>query len=380
MLVPNNKQQTKMFQTAGAARFAYNWALNYEQLNYEIGNDFLSNYDLRKIFTKLKQTPKFEWLNNYSNDVTKQAIKDACDAYVKFFNHQSKYPRFKSKKKTKPSFFVDNMKIEFTDTHVKLEKIADGRTKNRAKANWIRLAEQHRIPANCKYTDPRVTYDGLHWWISVGIESSDFTEQPSNPGIGIDVGIKDLAICSDNHTYGNINKTAKVKQLNKKIRRLQRKISRKYLNNKKGKCYCKTCNITKGEKELLRFNHRLTNIRHNYLHQTTSEIIGRKPMFIVLEDLNVKGMMKNRHLAKAIQSQCLYEFYRQIKYKCEWNNIQFIEANRYFPSSKLCYCCGNIKTDLKLSDRIYHCECGNVIDRDYQAALNLAEYGRKFIV
>jgi len=160
---------------------------------------------------------------------------------------------------------------------------------------------------------------------------------------------------------------------------LQRKVSRKYLKNKKGKEYLKTSNIVKSEKELLKLNHKLTNIRHNYLHQTTREIINRKPRFIVLEDLNVKGMMKNKHLAKAVQEQCFYEFYRQIQYKCNWNNIQFITADRYFPSSKLCSVCGNIKSDLKLSDRVYHCDCGNVIDRDYQAALNLAEYGKKLI-
>ena len=161
---------------------------------------------------------------------------------------------------------------------------------------------------------------------------------------------------------------------------MQRRVSKKYLKNKKGGSYCKTSNIIKSEKQLLKLNHRLTNIRHDYLNQVTSEIINRKQKYIVLEDLNVRGMMKNRHLAKAVQEQCFYEFYRQIQYKCDWNNIQFITADRYFPSSKLCSCCGNIKKDLKLSDRIYRCsECGNEIDRDYQASLNLAEYGRKLI-
>ena len=161
---------------------------------------------------------------------------------------------------------------------------------------------------------------------------------------------------------------------------MQRKVSRKYLKNKKGASYCKTRNIIKCEKEILKLNHRLTNIRHNYLNQVTSEIIKREPKFIVLEDLNVKGMMKNRHLAKAVQEQCFYEFYRQIQYKSLWNNINFITADRFFPSSKLCSVCGNIKKDLKLSDRTYICECGNKIDRDYQASLNLAEYGNKLII
>lgn len=145
--------------------------------------------------------------------------------------------------------------------------------------------------------------------------------------------------------------------------------------NKKGVNYCKTSNIIKSEKKLLKLNHRLTNIRQNYLHQTTFEIVKRKPSFICMEDLNVKGMMKNRHLSKAIQQQCLGEFRRQIEYKAMWNNIPIIIADRFYPSSKLCSCCGNIKKDLKLSDRIYKCDCGNVIDRDYQASLNLKRYG-----
>lgn len=193
------------------------------------------------------------------------------------------------------------------------------------------------------------------------------------------MGIKDLAICSDNYKYQNINKSQKIKQLEKKKRRLQRSISRKYLKNKKGESYCKTSNIIKSEKKLLKVNHKLTNIRQNYLHQVTSEIIKREPSFICLEDLNVKGMMKNKHLSKAIQQQGFYEFRRQIEYKSRWNNITVIVADRFFPSSKLCTCCGKIKKDLKLSDRIYKCECGNVIDRDYQASLNLKKYGENVL-
>ena len=147
--------------------------------------------------------------------------------------------------------------------------------------------------------------------------------------------------------------------------------------NKEGRSYKKTCNIIKSEKQLLKLNHKLTNIRHNYLHQTTTEIINRKPMFIVLEDLSVMGMMKNKNLAKAIQQQCFYEFYRQIQYKCLWNNIEFIEADRWYPSSKTCSECGSIKKQLKLSDREYVCEeCGCVIDRDYNASINLMKYGQ----
>ena len=213
----------------------------------------------------------------------------------------------------------------------------------------------------------------------MGVEYEYSTVIPSNEGIGIDLGIKDLAICSDGNKYRNINKTQKVKKLEKQKRRLQRSISRSYEKNKKGESYCKTKNVIKKEKLLLKLNHRLTNIRQNYLHQITSEIVKRKPSFICIENLNVSGMMKNRHLSKAVQQQGLYEFRRQIEYKSVWNNIQAVIADRFFPSSKLCSCCGTIKTDLKLSDRIYRCECGNVIDRDFQAALNLKKYGENII-
>ncbi len=227
--------------------------------------------------------------------------------------------------------------------------------------------------------NPRFTYDGLYWYVSVGIEVNDDTTLPSNEGIGIDLGIKDLAICSDNNTYKNINKTQTVKNLEKRKRRLQRSVSRRYEKNKKGASYCKTSNIIKREKELLKVIKRLTNIRQNYLHQTTSEIVKTKPSYICMEDLNVSEMMKNKHLSKAVQQQDFYEFRRQIEYKSAWNNIPVVIADRLFPSSKLCSCCGSIKKDLKLSDRIYKCECGNIIDRDYQAALNLKMYGENVL-
>ena len=378
MLIPNNKQKSKLFQSAGVARFAYNWALGREQENYKNGGTFLSDYDLRKEFTKLKSTEEYRWLNDYSNNITKQAIKDACLAYKRFFKGQSAFPKFKSRRKSKPSFYMDTDKIQFTDKTVKLEKITSSRKKNKQKLNWIRLVERNRIPTDGKYINPRITFDGINWWISVGIEYDDNTAIPVNDGVGIDLGIKDLAICSDiDKPYKNINKTQKIRKLKKKKRRLQRKISRKYLMNKKGDSYCKTSNIIKAEKKLLKLNHRLTDIRQNYLHQITTEIINRKPKFIVLEDLNVKDMMKNKHLSQSVAEQCFYEFYRQIEYKSLWNNIKFIIADRFYASSKICSCCGATKRDLKLSDRIYKCDnCNAVIDRDKNASINLYNYGK----
>ena len=378
-LNPNNKQLTKLFQYAGCARFAYNWAIAREQENYKQGNKFLSDSELRREFTQLKKLQEYKWLNEVSNNVAKQAIKDACNTYKRFFKRCCKHPKLKSKKHSTPSFYQDNIVIRFTDTHVKVEGFSMSKKRNKQKLNWIKLCEKGRIPTGCKYVNPRFTYDGLYWYVSVGIEVDDNATPLSDEGIGIDLGIKDLAICSDKNVYQNINKTQKVKKLEKRKRRLQRSISRRYEKNKKGVSYCKTSNIIKREKELLKIVKRLTNIRQNHIHQTTSEIVKRKPSFICIEDLNVSGMMKNRHLSKVIQQQGFYEFRRQIEYKAKLNNVPVIIADRFFPSSKLCSCCGNIKKDLKLSDRIYKCECGNIIDRDFQASLNLKIYGENVL-
>lgn len=373
-LHPNNKQIKKLFQYAGCARFAYNWAISRERENYNRGNKFLSDNELRKEFTRLKNQ-QHSWLKSVSNNVTKQAIKDACNTYKRFFKGQCRYPKFKSTKRSTPSFYQDTCKIQFTDTHVKVEGFSMSQRRNKQQLNWIRLCEKGRIPIDCKYMNPRFTYDGLYWYVSVSVEVPDNPNATTNDGVGIDLGLKDLAICSDGNKYPNVNKTPRVKKLEKRKRRLQRSISRRYESNRKGNSYCKTRNIIKGEHELLKVTKRLTNIRHNHLHQTTSEIIKRKPSFICIEDLNVSGMMKNKHLSKAVQQQGLYEFRRQIEYKSNWNHIPVIIADRYFPSSKLCSCCGTIKNDLKLADRIYRCDCGNTIDRDFQASLNLKKYG-----
>lgn len=380
MLCPNNKQATKMFGTAGASRFAYNWALAIEDENHKAGGKFIQDRDLRKKFTELKNTNEFSWLYDYSNEATKQSIKDACVAFKNFFECRTKHPKFKSKRRSTPSFYVDTAKIQFTETHVKLEGFAKSKKKNHQKANWIRIAEHGRIPINAKYYNPRVKFDGLHWWLTVGVEVVETCEIPKNPGIGIDLGIKDLAICSDGNVYKNINKHKKVKRLERKKRRLQRKVSRKYRINKKGERYCKTRNITKCEHEILIVTRKIVNIRHNHMLQAISEIVNRKPKFIVLEDLNVNGMMKNRHLSKAVQAQCFSEFRSIMEYKCECNNIQLIIADRFFPSSKTCSCCGEIKHDLMLKDRTFVCNsCGFTIDRDLQAAINLRVYGEKII-
>ena len=416
-LLPNNKQKTKLFQFAGAARYAYNWALDKQMDSFREENKIQTDGELRKAFTILRHSEGNEWLQGISNNVTKQAIKDLCIAYKNFFRKQKQpgyikysskkiahynrigksltvydmngHPKFRSKKNGDFRFYQDNVKIQFTETHVKLESLAGSRRKTRQRLNWIRLAERNRIPVRGKYTNPRIAFDGERWWLSVGIQTSRKLKPlrglsfvckkrryARSEGIGIDLGIKDLAVLSDATKVRNINKTRAIRRLKKKRRRLQRQVSRKYQMNKKGDRYCKTSNLIKSEKQLLRINHRLANIRQNHVHQTTTAIIKRKPSFVCLEDLNIRGMMKNRYLSEKIQEQNLYEFRRQIEYKAHWSKIPVVIADRWYPSSKTCVICGHVKKDLNLSERMYVCPvCGNVIDRDFQAALNLKRYG-----
>ena len=373
-LEPNNKQAQKLRQFAGAARYAYNWTLAKEKEAYELGNGFIGDNELRKLFTKHKEN--VDWLYDISNNVTKQAIKDAIIAFSNFFNGKANPPRFKTKKKSRLSFYQDVAKFKATETHIRVEKIADSKRHNKQKLNWIKVSEKSRIPTNASYLNPRVTYDGIHWYVSVGVEIDNKPAKPTNPGIGIDLGIKDLAVCSDGHTYSNINKTDRVKRLEKQKHRKQRQISRKYEKNKDGNKYVKTKNIVKAELKLLKLNHKLTNIRNDYIHKVTTDIVKREPSFIVLEDLNVKGMLKNKHLSKSVQQQNFYKFREILTYKAENAGIKLIIADRFYPSSKLCSNCGAIKHDLELKDRVFKCnECGLKIDRDYNASLNLCRLG-----
>jgi putative transposase len=364
-LEPNNKQVSKLFQCSGTARFIYNWTLAKEEENYKNGGKFISDNELRKEITILKKTGEFKWLNGVSNNVAKQAVKDGCEAYKKFFKHLADKPKFKSRRKSKPSFYHDNIKIKFTETHVQLEKLGK-----------VELSEYGRIPMNVKYNNPRVSFDGVHWYISVGVEFQQELVELTGESIGIDVGIKDLAICSNREKpYKNINKTKKVKKLEKKLRRLQRKVSNKYQLNKRGGSYVKTSNIIKLERSIIKLHKNLDNIRTDYRHKITTEIVKTKPSRIVMETLNVKGMMKNRHLSKAIAKQGFFEFKTMIQYKAEKYGIEFVEADKWYPSSKTCSECGHVKPKLSLSERTFICEeCGAVIDRDKNASINLSRY------
>ena len=354
-----------MFQSAGTARWAFNWVLAKQEANYKAGNKFIQDGILRRELTQLKKTEEYRWLFSSSNDVAKQSIKDACNAYKSFFKKQAKFPKFKSRKKSKPSFYNDSVKLKVTNTQVLLTKIGK-----------VKLSEKSRIPyGDVTYYNPRVTFDGLHWYLSVGVETTVFQQEATGESLGIDLGLKDLAIVSNGKVYGNINKTPKVKKLKKKLRRMQRQVSRKYEMNKDGDKFVKTKNISKLETKIKKQHIKLTNIRNDHRQQVTTEIVKTKPSRIVVEDLNVKGMLKNRHLAKAITEQSFYAFTETLRYKCESQGIEFVKADRWFPSSKTCSYCGNIKKDLKLKDRIYNCDCcGKSIDRDLNASINLARY------
>lgn len=360
-LKPTKSQEILFRKCAGIHRFIYNWTLNRQNSNYQKEQPFISDSELRKDITQLKKTDAFIWLNEVSNDIPKQAVKDACQAYKRFFKRQSQYPKFKSKKKSKPSFYNDTVKIKVSDKQVRLSKIG-----------WVKTSEQ--LPMDIKYYNPRITFDGKYWYLSVGYEIKIKPPKLKDKSLGIDLGIKSLAVCSDGSVFKNINKNHHVKKKEKRLRRLQRKVSRKYQMNKKGGTFAKTCNIIKIEKEIRLLQRTLSNIRQNHLHQTTTSIVKTKPRRIVIEDLNVKGMMKNKHLSKATQKQGFYEFRRQLAYKCEWSGIELVIVDRFYPSSKMCSNCGNIKKDLKLSDRTYHCKCGCKMDRDLNASINLSKY------
>lgn len=363
-LYPTKQQEILMWKSVGTMRFIYNWTLDKQNKNYEQGGRFISSYDLQKELTKFKKEDDYIWLKEMSCHMLKKSVDDACDAYKNFFKGLSRYPKFKSRKRSKPSFYVRYDRLNPTETTVNFEKI--GRIK----------IKPNQIPLGIKYSNPRCSHDGKYWYLSVGIECNENqVELNQDLSIGVDLGVKDLAVLSTGKVYKNINKSKEMRRLYKKLKRLQRQVSRKYEMNKDGKKFVKTKNIIKLEKQIKLVHRRIANIRQNYQHYLTSDIIKQLPRKVVIEDLNVKGMMKNRHLSKAVSQQGLYEIRRQLEYKCRWLGIELVIADRWYPSSKTCSKCSNVKYNLKLSDRTYICEkCDLVIDRDYNASINLANY------
>lgn len=365
-LFPTTEQETLMYKSCGVARFAYNWGLAKWEEEYKQGLK-PSKISLKKEFNNtIKRDEKYNWLYEVSSQITAQAFEDLNTAYKNFFKGLSKYPKFKTKKKAKQSFYVRHDRMNIKDGKFNIEKI--GRVKYKT---------NYDIPLLSKYNNPRCHYDGKYWYLTFGFEQSEKqTVLNKDLSIGIDLGVKDLAVVSAlDKPVKNINKSKKIRKLKKKLKRLQRQVSRKYEANRNGTTYVKTKNIIKLEKTIKLIHRRLVNIRNNHIHQTTSSITKLNPYRVVMEDLNVSGIMKNKHLAEKIAEQKFYEFLRQMKYKCEFNGIEFIQADRFYPSSKLCSCCGNKKENLKLKDRVYVCDkCGFTMDRDKNASINLGRY------
>lgn len=371
-LYPTKEQEKLMWQSVGVNRFAYNWGLARSESYYNEHKKSLSNNDLRKEFTKLRKTDEYPWLKDVSSEIPQQALKDLGDAYKKFFKKQGGFPKFKKKGKCENSFYHHNNKLKVNDDYVYLEKIG-----------LVKMSDEGRLPKGnykkdkIKVTNPRIKHNGRYWVLTLGIEVKSEPVELTNVSLGIDVGVKDLAVCSNGQVFKNINKSRTIKKLEKRLRRLQRQVSRKYEMNKQDNKFVKTKNIIKLERQIKLIHLRLSNIRNNHLHQTTNKIVKTKPSRIVIEDLNVSGMMKNRHLSKAIQQQKLYEFRRQLEYKTKKYGIELVLADRWYPSSKTCSSCGAIKSDLKLKDRVFKCDCcGLEIDRDLNASINLSRYNQ----
>ncbi|KOY65379.1 RNA-guided endonuclease InsQ/TnpB family protein [Clostridium sporogenes] len=377
-IFPTEQQKQKISQSIGICRWLYN---SYLAKNKELYRQFkdglidkkqskMSANDFDKyINNEIKTLDEYEWINSCGSKARKKAICNAEAAYSRFFKGLSGFPKFKKKKNQDVKiYFPKNNK---TDWKIERHKI------NIPTLKWVRLKEFGYIPTNSKVVSGTVSRKADRYFVSVVCEIN--WNMPSGQyinGVGIDLGLKDFAICSNDITKKNINKTKTVKKIEKKLKREQRKLSRKYeslkarnKNIEKGKATRQ--NIQKQIVKVQKLHQRLDNIRTDYINKTVNEIVKQKPSYITIEDLAISNMMKNKHLAKAVAQQKFYEFRVKLEHKCKLFGVELRIVDRFYPSSKLCSCCGNIKKDLKLSDRVYRCECGNVVDRDFQASINL---------
>lgn len=370
-LYPTAEQEALMWKHVGSCRFIWNYMLDLQQKRYEQGEKHLSAFDMINLLKPLKREAGFEWLSECSAQSLMEICRDLDKAYSRFFANVSGFPKFKSRKRSKPSFPIREQRFYFKDDHLlNIEKIGK-----------VRYKTDQTFPIGkgvAKFANARVSNKNGKWMLTFGMECESQAPVLTDTPMGIDLGVKDLAVVAFGEecmVFGNINKSARMRAITKKITHTQRTISRKYEQNRVGKRYIKTNNILRAEAKLRKLHARKANIRQNYLHQITHKLVSMLPCRVTMENLNVSGMMKNRHLSKAIAEQGFYEFIRQMQYKCEWNGIEFVQADRFYPSSKTCSCCGSIKQNLKLRDRTYVCEaCGAVIDRDYNAAVNLMRY------
>ena len=367
---PSEEQKVKIRKTIGTCRFIYNFYLAHNKELHENGKKFMSSNKFRVWLNNeyLPNHPDYSWIKEaYSKAVT-QAVNNGQTAFTRFFNHKSAFPRFKKKGKS-------NVKMYFVKNNPKDCRCERHRI-NIPSLGWVRIKEKGYIPTTKDgyvIKSGHVSIRAAKYYVSVLIEIPDnrIANNP-NEGIGIDLGLKDFAVVSNGTSYKNINKSAKLKKLEKQLIREQRSLSRKYENVKKGGP-TQRANIQKQRLKVQKLHHRIDNIRTDYINKTIAEIVKTKPSYITIEDLNVSGMMKNKHLSKAVASQKFYEFRTKLQAKCNENGIELRVVDRWFPSSKTCHCCGAIKKDLKLSDRTFTCDCGYIEDRDFNAALNLRD-------
>ena len=367
---PTEEQKIKIHKTIGTCRYIYNFYLFHNKELYTLGKKFMSGKSFSVWLNNdyLPNHQEYSWIREVSSKSVKHSIEDACTAFSRFFHHQSGFPRYKKKGRSdvKMYFVRNNPKDCLCERHrIKIPTLG-----------WVRLKEKGYIPTS---KDGYVIRSGTvsmkagRYYVSLVVDvPAPEADGNFSDGIGIDLGLKDFAVVSNGTVYRNINKTVRIRKLEKQLRRAQRKLSRKYKNLKKGESTQKA-NIRKQKLKVQKLHQRLENIRTDYINKTISEIAKTKPSHITVEDLNVSGMMKDRHLSKAVASQKFYEFRTKLKTKCEEFGIELRIVSRWYPSSKTCHCCGHIKKDLKLSDRVYRCVCGYTEDRDFNAALNLRD-------
>ena len=367
---PTPEQKIRIHKTIGTCRYVYNFYLCHNKALYDKGEKFMTGKSFSVWLNNeyLPNNPDKAWIKEVYSKAVKRSIEDGCTAFTRFFKHQSDFPKFKKKGKSdvKMYFVRNNPKDCQCERHrLKIPTLG-----------WVRIKEKGYIPTTkdgYMIRSGTVSVKAGRFYVSVLVEIPDVNiDNNSNEGIGIDLGLKDLAIVSNGKTYRNINKSAGLKKLEKQLIREQRSLSRKYENLKKGES-TQRANIQKQRLKVQKLHHKMDNIRTDYINKTIAEIVKTKPSYITIEDLNVKGMMKNRCLSKAVASQKFYEFRTRLKAKCDENGIELRVADRFYPSSKTCHHCGSVRKNLKLSDRIYRCECGYVADRDLNAALNLKD-------
>lgn len=364
---PTEEQKLKIRQTIGTCRFIYNFYLAHNKEVYEKEQRFVPGYDFSKWINNefIPNNPEYLWIKSVSSKAVKQSIMNADTAFRRFFKKQSGFPKFKKKGRSNvKAYFPKNNKTDWTIDRHRLKIPTLG---------FVQLKEKGCIPTDSKVMSGTISIQAGRYYVSVLVDEDFEQNMGVLPyGIGIDLGIKDFAIISNGDVYKNINKSQKIRRLNKRLKHEQRCLSRKYENKKKRRATDSVKNIEKQKLKVQKLYQRLQNARQDYVNQIVSKLVKTKPVYITIEDLNVKGMMKNRHLSKAIAQQNFYYFKTKLESKCNINGIELRTVSRWYPSSKTCSSCGCIKSDLKLSDRVYICpDCGFEIDRDLNAAINL---------